>query len=132
MIATEVTDAFAIECLARMAVRPWKAALIRVGAKGAYNRMTASYADLGVDEVQGAGYVKGGAMLKNAKAVMRDGRACLNFDPVQFVGADFAAIGAMIYASDTGTVGCTLNFGATFAAVGGGTFVLPMDCPIRL
>jgi hypothetical protein len=132
VIETAVCSPLVDAALAALAGDTYKVALIRQGAKGTYGPETANYAELGIDEVQGAGYVPGGQVLKGARVVERDGRCCLTFDDAQWPNADIVAVGALIYSTTRkGAAACVLNFGGTYAAVGGDTFLLPIDCPIR-
>lgn len=131
MIDTQVCDPFAEDCMRAVLSAGYRVALIRPNAARNYGRQSASYAELGTDEVTGTGYIKGGAELRNARVEVRDGLACLNFDDVRWPNADIVADGALIYRAD-GRAACVLSFKATHAAVGGETFVLPIDCPIRL
>jgi hypothetical protein len=133
-IETAVCTALPAFALTAVLSDTYRAALIRVGASGSYGPQTRAYADLGVDEVQGAGYTKGGQVLKGARVQEIDGRACLGFDDVQWPGADILADGVLVYSEtrDGAAVG-VLSFGGTYAAVGGDTFVLPLQhFPFRL
>lgn len=133
MIATAVCTSLVTRALQQLLGAEWRVALIRAGAKGIYGSATAGYADLGNDEVQGAGYRRGGAPLANARLELRDGRVCLNFDAVRWNDCDIVTEGALIYAANLdGMAGAVLDFGGTYAATGGHPFYLPMDCPIRL
>lgn len=131
MIATEVCASWTTALLASVLAEPYRVALIRPDPKGSYGALTTNWAELGGDEVQGAGYTKGGAVLRNPRVVMRDLHACLHFDDVRWVGADFVAAGALIHGTG-GRAVAVLAFGSTFAVVGGGEFLLPIDCPVRL
>lgn len=132
MNVTAVCDSFAADAVTAMLGTQYMVALIRNGATGTYDEKTANYSQLAGDEVRGAGYRLGGAPLKNARLVLRDGRACIHFDDVSWPGADIFATGALIYRKPDGRAAAVLDFGGTHAATGGATFVLPMDCPIRL
>jgi hypothetical protein len=115
-----------------MASRPWKVALIKATAQNRFDASTANYSSLGPDEVVGAGYVKGGALLSNARVEEREGRVCLNFDAYRWRDCDIACKAALLYTADDGTAGAVLDFGGVYAASGGHPFYLPFDCPIRL
>lgn len=130
---TAVTDEFMADCLASRLVDSYKVALISERARGSYGAHTKNYSELGIDEVQGAGYQAGGMPLTGQKIVLENGRVCLDFDDVRWLGADIYAIGALIYSPSRGNRAvCVLDFGGVNAAVNGGTFVLPMNCPVRL
>lgn len=133
MITTAVTDAFAADAIAAMLQVEYRVALIRPNAAGSYGAHTASYDDLGGDEVVGAGYQAGGKTLVNGRAVKLGDRWCMQFDDVRWPNADIIAAGALIYSPTRGgSSACVLGFNAIHAAVGGDTFVLPIMCPIRI
>lgn len=130
---TAVTDVFMADCLSARLADSYKVALIAERARGSYGAHTKNYSELGIDEVQGAGYQQGGMPLTGPKIVLQNGRVCLDFDDVRWLGADIYAIGALIYSpSRAGRAVCVLDFGGVNAAVNGATFVLPIDCPVRL
>lgn len=133
MIQTAVCESFVVDAVQALLQHEYRVALISARATGTYGPQTASYAELGGDEAAGAGYVRGGAVLTGAALVLRDGRVCLQFDPVRWMQADIYAKGALIYSpTREGRACAVLDFGGIYAAVGGDTFFLPFDCPIRL
>ena len=132
MIATAVCNTLAADAVAALVSAPWKVALIRPGHAGSFGPGTQGYKQLGTDEAEGPGYVKGGAVLRGAKVVERDGSACLDFDMAMWPGGGVSAVGALIYREDTGRAGAVLDFGGTYSAPPGQPFLLPFDCPVRL
>lgn len=131
-VQTAVCDAFVSDAIEAMLQAEYRVALIRADARGSYGKQTQAYGELGSDEVSGAGYVAGGARLVGARIALRDGSVCLDFDPVSWAGADIYASGALIYSpSRQGRAACVMDFGGVYAALGGETFHLPIDCPIR-
>lgn len=132
-IQTAVCDAFMVDGLQALLDAEYRVALIRADARGTFGKQTQTYGELGGDEVVGAGYVAGGAKLTGARVALRDGSVCLDFDPARWIGADIYASGALIYSpSRQNRAACVMDFGGIYAAVGGETFNLPIDCPIRL
>lgn len=131
-ITTAVCPTLAADAVSALLGDEYKVALIRQGALGDHGDLTQNYSDLGADEVKGAGYVAGGQVLKGARLVMRDGRACMDFDPAMWPGGDIHATGALIYSpTRDGRAVCVLDFGGLYGAGVGELFMLPFDCPVR-
>lgn len=131
MIITSVGYDFLAAALSSTLADKWRVALIRPNSAQVLDAST-RYADLGADEIRGAGYVPGGQALRGARVERRGEQVCLNFEPARWPGADIYASGALLYNASRDAVGAVLDFGGVHAAVGGDTFVLPFDCPIRL
>ena len=126
-----VCDTLIIAMARYLSTLEWRVALIRANPSRQLGTQTATFAELGGDEVRGAGYKSGGAALANARIERREERVCLNFDSVHWRDCDFAASGALIYCPALDIAGAVLDFGGIYAAQSGHPFYLPMDCPIR-
>lgn len=92
----------------------YKIALIRKGYTGTYGRHTATYSELGSDEVVAPGYSAGGMILTNRIVGESNGLISISFDPAVWPSSTIQADGAVIYNStDSNAVLAVLSFGGT-------------------
>ncbi len=129
---TSIPVAYVADLAAEAARGQYRVALIKAGASRMYGEHTATYDELGDDEVRAPGYRAGGQPLKGARVVQRDGWAGIDFDAASWPGGGIVAEGALIYRPDRGNrAAAVLSFGGPYGSAVGEMFLLPFDCPIR-
>lgn len=109
----------------------YKAALIKTGHAGTFDKNTDNYSDLGADEVaNGNGYTTGGKTLTGFSVGITGDVAHLSFDDPAWTAATFSADGLLIYnSSKSNKVLGVHAFPNAPVAATNGTFTADLPAP---